>query len=687
MEEDDEEIEEDIEEKGVEDKTGKQEEMLVEAKNFFNAHKKELGTSVKGGGNIIRIDFSDLAEHSTELAENIILKPEETFQLLELALQDSKLVENPRVRLNSISKTQEVMIRNIRSKHLGQLISIEGIVRQASEVRPQVISARFECPSCGTIISVLQIGKKFKEPTRCSCGRRGGFREINKEMVDAQRIVIEESPDSLEGGEQPKRMNVFLKEDLVEPKMEEKTSPGSRVKILGVLKEISITLATGSLSTRFDLAIEANNLIPMEESFEDLEIFEEDEEAIKELAADPRVFDKLINSIAPSVWGYKEIKESLVLQLFGGVRKERSDKTKTRGDIHILLVGDPGVAKSVMLKFISMIAPKGRYVSGKSASGAGLTATVVRDEFLRGWSLEAGAMVLSNKGLVCIDELEKMDENDRSTMHEAMEQQTVTISKANVQATLNARTAVLAAANPKFGRFDPTDMIAKQVNLAPSLLNRFDAIFILRDIPNKERDTLIAEHVLQEHKQETSYEIIDRPLLRKYIAYARQKCKPILTDEAVNEIKSFYVGLRNQPAMSDQVLRPIPISARQLEALIRMAEATSRARLGKKVTIKDARRAINLMKFYLMQVGYDDETKSFDIDKISGNPASKRNKIHIIKVALEKLENNLGKLIPMEELEKEIKGQMTDEEFEETLDRLKKAGDVFNPRRGYVQRM
>jgi len=569
------------------------------------------------------------------------------------------------------------------------LISIEGIVRQASEVRPQVVNAKFECPSCGTIISVLQIDKKFREPSRCSCGRRGGFKELDKDMVDAQRVVLEESPDSLSGGQQPKRMSVFLKEDLVEPTMEEKTTPGSRVRINGILKEISITLATGALSTRYDLAVEANNVIPMEESFIDLDIKEEDEEEIKELGADPKIFERLARSIAPSIWGYKEIKESLALQLFGGVKKERSDGTETRGDIHVLLVGDPGVAKSVMLKYISTIAPKGRYVSGKSASGAGLTATVVKDEFLRGWSLEAGAMVLSNKGLVCIDELEKMDENDRSTMHEAMEQQTVTISKANVQATLRSQTSVLAAANPKYGRFNPMEMIAKQVNLSPALLNRFDVIFILRDLPNKERDESIATHVLQEHKHEVSHDVIDGKLLRKYIAYAKQRYDPILTDEAVKEIKRFYVQLRNQPVMggADEGTRPIPISARQLEALIRLSEATARARLSNKVEMQDAKRAIDLMKFYLMQVGYDEETKTFDIDKIAGTPASKRGKIFILKETIQELENKLGKLIPIDEVEKAVEGKMDKDEFEESLNRLITSGDLFRPRKGYIQRM
>lgn len=664
-----------------------QDELIIEAKNFFNTQKKELGLSAKKGEHVVRINFDELAEQSPDLAERVIMKPDDTIKVLEVALHEGDIVKDARVRLLNLSKTQHVKIRNIRAKNLNTMISIEGIVRQASEVRPKVSNARFECPACGTIHSVLQIDEKFREPSRCSCGRRGGFRELEKEMVDAQRLVIEESPDALSGGEQPKRMTVFLKEDLVEPRMEEKTTPGCKVEIIGVLKEVPIPHKTGGIMTRFELAIEANNIMPMEESFDDINLTDADEEEIRELAADPKVLDRIVESVAPSVWGYPEIKESLALQLFGGVQKRRSDGTLTRGDIHVLLVGDPGVAKSVMLKFISGIAPKGRYVSGKSASGAGLTATVVKDEFMRGWALEAGAMVLSNKGLVCIDELEKMDANDRSTMHEAMEQQTVTISKANVQATLRAQTSVLAAANPKFGRFDPHEMIAKQVDLQPSLLNRFDVLFILRDLPSKDRDESIAAHVLQEHKQDVHRDIISKDLLRKYIAYAKQKCHPGLTDEAIKKIKSFYVNLRNQPTIHGEGVKPIPISARQLEALVRLAEAISKSRLGKTVTEDDAQRAINLMRYYMSQVGYDEETKSFDIDKISGNPASKRNKIFVVKEILEDLENRLGKLIPMEEVEKSAEGKISKDELEEVVDKLVRVGDLFRPRKGYVQRM
>jgi replicative DNA helicase Mcm len=665
----------------------KNDELMIEAKNFFDFHKKELGESLRKGRSIIYLDFLKLTEFSSELSEEILSHPEDTIRIIELAVEESGLVTNVRIRLTNLPKTQEMKVGNIRSRNLNEMIVIEGIVRQASDVRPQVVNAKFECPSCGTVISVLQIEKKFREPTRCSCGRKGGFKLISKEMVDTQRLVVEESPESLTGGEQPKRLNAFLKEDLVEPNMEEKTTPGSRVKIIGVLKEVPVPLHSGGLSTRFELAIEVNNIIPMEETFEELDINDEDERQILELSQDPKVFEKLTKSIIPSVWGYDEIKRTLVLQLFGGIGKVLVDGQKSRGDIHILLIGDPGVAKSATLVFMAGISPKGRYVVGKSTSGAGLTATVVRDEYLRGWSLEAGSMVLANKGLVCIDELEKMDPSDRSAMHEAMEQQTVTISKANVHATLRAETSVLAAANPKFGRFDPYQSIAQQIDLPPTLINRFDVIFPLRDLPNREKDELIATHVLHEHQKAGEDMLIPKDIFRKYVAYAKQRISPELTDEAVDEIKKFYVELRNLPVSSESTMRPIPISARQLQALIRMSEASAKMRLSKKVEAEDAKRAIDILKYYLMQVGYDYESKTFDIDRGTGGmPASQRNKVFLVRDTITQLESRMGKMIPVEEIEKELEGKLTIDEIEEAITKLDVSGVIFRPRRGYVGR-
>src|SRR3989344_1083642 len=374
----------------------KREELSQEAKKFFEAYKKKIvGESLRDKEAVVYLDFLDLQEFSPMLSDSVLETPIETIALLEDALAQLGIQKNPRIRFSQLpdSETVRLQIRNIRAKHLDQMIWIEGIVRQASDVRPQVVNARFECPTCGAVLSVLQIDKKFHEPSRCSCGRKGQFKILSKEMVDAQRLVIEESPDSMEGGEQPKRLSIFLQEDLVEPKLEERTTPGSRVRIFGVLKEVPIPLQTGSISTRFDIAIEANNIIPLEETFSDLKISEEDEKQILEIAADPNAYKRLSQSIAPSVYGFNKIKEALMLQLFSGIKKKKSDGGFTRGNIHILLVGDPGVAKSVTLKFISRIAPKGRYVSGKATTGAGLC-------------VSPKSLLLTNPGgMQCIEEI------------------------------------------------------------------------------------------------------------------------------------------------------------------------------------------------------------------------------------------------------------------------------------------
>ncbi len=671
----------------VKSKSG-QEELIMEAKRFFDSYKSEFSEAVRSGSGVVQLRFPQLADFSPELSNSLIDAPEETIANLENAFEELGLISKSRIRIQELPKSNFVRVREIRAKHLDRLLWIEGIVRQSSDVRPQVVNAKFECPNCGALLSVLQIEKKFREPSRCSCNWKGAFRLVSKEMIDAQRLVVEESPDSLEGGEQPRRINIFLKEDLVEPYMEERTTPGSRIRVYGILKEVPVPLQTGAISTRFDIAIEANNTISLEESFEELQITEEDERQILELAADPHVFKRLSVSIAPSIYGFDQIKEAVLLQLFGGVKKMKSDGGFTRGDIHILLVGDPGVAKSVLLKYTSGVAPKGRYVSGKAATAAGLTAAVVKDEFLRGWSLEAGAVVLSNKGVVCVDEIEKMAEHDRSAMHEAMEQQSVTISKANIHATLRAETSILAAGNPKLGRFDPYTPIPQQIDISASLLSRFDVIFIIRDLPNRSQDEAIATHVLEEHSQHVIRDTIEPRFMRKYIAYARQKIKPKLTTQAIDEIKEFYITLRNRTVKSDSEIKPISITARQLEGIIRLSEAHAKLHLQDSVTREDAKVAILLLKHSLTQVGYDEDTKTFDIDRITtGIPSSERKRILLVREMISQLESRLGKLIPLEELERILAGKLSDIELNDALTNLKKDTFIFEPKKGFIQRM
>ena len=1275
-----------------------------------------LYENVRKGENKIIISFLKLIEFDPELANELLERPEECISAAEFAVREFDLpaeVKNFRIRFNELSESQKMMIRNIRSKHLTKLFHIEGIVRQKSDVRPQVTSAKFECPSCGNIISVLQLESKFKEPSRCGCGRKGKFRLLSKELIDAQHLVLEEAPEDLDGGEQPKRIGVILKEDLVSPMSDKKTNPGNKVMVTGIVKEVAKTGKDGSKLITFDLIVEANYIEPSQEDYYQMEISEEDEEKIKKIAYDPRVYTLISESIAPTIFGYERVKEAIALQLVGGVKKSRKDGTVTRGDMHVLLIGDPGSGKCVigntkiildsgeittiqefydnnsanislqdklkvfsidadglnfasnavrlwrrkapetvlkiltstgneivvtdehplfttknglifgknaiefkageyialpskidvngslqkipleikhtpahnkarykikevfdeefarlfgylvgdgyvrmrktsgvisftnknqelladfekliekcfcrkvskrrkqdsecyeyytcsielvrilqnidgcitkksgdmkicktvalspnnilrefiralfecegsvskdkreielsskskglifdlkylllrfgiisqvspcikyaantknktrgtyyrlrisgeqvirfaenigfistkktnkltawnkedkklntnidiipnlddllktlrhtyslsqnsfsikrstyqhyergdrwpsynklrkivekynkinkddplvqildkiantdlfwdkikcietiksegdyvydieidtvhnfiangvmvhnsqLLKRTSKIAPKARYVSGKGVSGAGLTASVVKDEFLGGWSLEAGALPLANKGFCVageteiylangnlkkideiynrfnakkndaesevyylnpktykfekakivnvskrivdttfkietdtgqtiiateehpfavwnnglewkevkhlkekdrlfapnpanktqeydelkkildnkiifprikkitrlsskrevynlqldkkeapnfianfllvhnclIDEMDKMSEEDTAAMHEALEGQTITISKANIQATLRAETTVLAAANPKLGRFDPYDILAKQIAMPPALINRFDLIFAFKDLPNTEKDERMASHILKLHQSpDVAEPEITTEILRKFISYARQNCHPVLSSEAIEELKTYYVQMRNSTNSEEAGMKAVPISARQLEALVRLAEATAKLRLGKEVTREDAKRAVDILHFSLSEIGIDPETGKIDIDRIaSGITASQRTKIHKIKDIILELENKFGKNVPIQDIIEEAKLQgLTEDQVEEALEKLKRSGDLFEPTKGYV---
>jgi replicative DNA helicase Mcm len=667
-------------------------EQIERFKEFFsNNYEDSLHHLSSRGINVLKVDFSELAKFDPEIADNLLEEPEEIIRAGELAIDSFDLpLKNFRVRFYNLPKDQFVFIRDIRSNHLDKFMFIEGIVRQSSDVRPQVTSARFECPSCGNIITILQLDSKFKEPSRCSCGRRGSFKLISKDLVDAQRLILEEIPESLQGGEQPKRLSVFLKEDLVEPKMEKRTTPGSKVIAYGIIKEVPILLRTGAQSIRYDLMMEANNIESLEKSFGETELSEEDEIEIKKLAQDKNVFEKLVKSIAPSIYGHQKVKEALILQLMGGVKKIKDDGTTTRGDIHVLLVGDPGSGKSQMLTFISKIAPKARIVSGKGASSAGLTASVIKDEFLRGWALEAGALVLANGGIAVIDELDKMSSEDRDALHEALEQQRISISKANIQATLRAETTLLAAANPKLGRFDPYAPIPSQIDLPATLINRFDLIFTIKDLPSKELDEKIAGHVLnlQQNPEEIKTEV-SSDLLKKYISYTKQKIFPKLTKEAVEEIKEFYVDLRNSGQEGESGLKPIPITARQLEALVRLAEASAKIRLSELVTKEDSKRAVELLRYCLLRIGFDKETGQIDIDRIAtGVPTSQRSKIVIVRELIRKLDDKVGKIIPIVDIINEASQHNIDSSHvEEIIEQLKREAEIFEPKKGFISKL
>jgi len=663
--------------------------LISRFQEFFQRHHyAEILEKIRKAEKFLVVDVMELARFDPELSEFLIEQPEEVIKAAEIAIENyDTTAKGIAVRFKNLPESARVMVRNVRSVHLGKFLFTEGIVRQKSDVRPQVTTAKFECPSCGNTIPILQLDSKFKEPNSCSCGRKGKFRLLSKELVDAQGIVLEEVPEQLEGGEQPKRINLFLKNDLVSPLSERKTNPGSRILINGVIKEIPIIARTGIQTTRFDLIMEVNFIQPIEEDFSDIGINEQELIEIKALSKDPNFVKKMVNSVAPSIYGHDKIKEALLIQTVGGIRKKRDDGVVTRGDIHMLLVGDPGAAKSQMLKRMLFVAPKARYVTGKGASGAGLSATVVKDEFLQGWSLEAGALVLANKGLCMIDELDKMTKEDTWAMHEALEQQTVTISKANIQATLRCETTVLAAANPKLGRFDPYETIAKQIDLPPTLINRFDLIFPIKDLPEPEKDNKMASFILNLHQNNVENPPVSTKLLKKYLAYARQNMFPKLTDAAIEELREYYIKMRSSSANAG--VKSVPISARQLEGLVRLSEGIAKLRLSDTVSKKDAVRAVELMDYCLRQVAFDQETGSFDVDRIATSiPAAQRNKIIMVKEIIGELEGKLGKTVPLEEVMKEaVEKGMTESEVEEIIQKLKRGGDVFEPRAGFISKI
>ena len=623
------------------------------------------------------VNYLQLEMFDPDLADLLIEKPEEVIKASQKAIKNIDTTrKNADLQVRFENLTNNIPLRELRSKYIGKFVAVDGIIRKTNEIRPRIINAMFECRSCMRLHEVPQKSNMISEPALCNdCGGRS-FRLLQEEseFLDTQTTKLQEPLENLSGGEQPRQINVVLEDDLVD-----NVTPGDIIRITGTLKTVR-----DEKTKLFKNYIYCNYIEALEQEFEELQISEEDEEKIKELAKDPDVYNKIINSTAPSIQGYREVKEAIALQLFGGVAKELEDKTRIRGDVHILIVGDPGIGKSQMLKYVSKLAPRGIYTSGKGTSGVGLTAAAVKDD-LGGWSLEAGALVLGDRGNVCVDELDKMRSEDRSAIHEALEQQTISIAKAGIMATLNSRCAMLAAANPKFGRFDRYKSIAEQINLPSPILSRFDLIFVVEDKPNAEKDKKLAKHILNIHKNaEIPFEI-DPELLRKYIAYARKQVKPKLTNGAIEVLQEFYVGMRSSADDDDS---PVPITARQLEALVRLSEANCKIRLGKKVTDIDAKRAIKLQQECMKQVGLDPETGKVDIDKVEGRtPKSERDKARVLLDIIKELSDEYGGRVPVSILTDEMSDRynVSEEKVEQIITKLKQQGLVFEPTTGYLK--
>lgn len=1044
------------------------EEMIERFANFLREYTDEDGNPVYRGKitdlltitpkRSVAIDWMHLNSFDSELAHEVIENPEEGISAAEDAIQivlreDFQREDVGKIHARFYNLPETLMVKDIGAEHINKLIQVEGIVTRVGEIKPFVSVAVFVCKDCGHEMIVPQKPyESLEKVKKCEqCGSKNIELDVNKSsFVNFQSFRIQDRPETLKGGEMPRFIDGILLDDIVDVAL-----PGDRVIVTGILR---VVLEKREKTPIFRKILEVNHIEPVSKEIQELEISPEEEQIIKELAKRKDIVDAIVDSIAPAIYGYKEVKKGIALALFGGVSRKLPDGTRLRGDIHVLLVGDPGVAKSQILRYVANLAPRAIYTSGKSSSAAGLcvapdslvvvndkvqeigklteewgrevgfleyssgifyapylgrgisldlvtgkvkpsvvskvwklkspeelvtiktitgkeitvtpetklltfngtlewkeagkikpgdyvltvkklhingkqetldeklaykrglslsdpleffsssertisaylkgifdkvgrlvgdtavikvdkdmakrlqilllrlgivssvdetgkviigreyiqkilgynvsvvthevelfrefiaeiskfygtseedvysslhekgeldigtvpvelpeglreeinreratyselvkiaqeikdeklynklawilsevteeeakikekvntlkvilssdlipervesvkiikspypyvydltvegshsfiangfvvhnTAAAVRDEFTGGWVLEAGALVLADGGYALIDELDKMSDRDRSVIHEALEQQTISISKAGITATLNARTTVIAAANPKQGRFNRMKNPFEQIDLPPTLLSRFDLIFVLIDEPDDKIDSEVARHILRVRRGESEVVApkIPHEILRKYIAYARKNIHPVISEEAMEEIEKYYVRMRKSVKKTkgeEEGIPPIPITARQLEALIRLSEAHARMRLSPIVTREDAREAIKLMEYTLKQIAMD-ETGQIDVTILElGQSARKLSKIEKILDIIEKLQKTSERGAHVNDiLEEAKKAGIEKQEAREILEKLLEKGQIYMPESGYYK--
>ncbi|CAK7896889.1 DNA replication licensing factor Mcm3p [[Candida] anglica] len=635
--------------------------------------RTEIRDMLSKGKCRLGVSLDAIREFDREFWSGLLQTPADYLPACERALRDTVLtIYDPNdSRFEHVDDSQpfylsfkgafgdhHVSPRTITSQHLSKLISIEGIVTRASLVRPKVIrsvhyaekTSRFYAREYrDQTTSFDPISTAAIYPTEDPDGNKLTTEYGYSTYKDHQKISVQEMPESAPAGQLPRSVDVILDDDLVDL-----TKPGDRVQIVGVYRALG---AAGNNSSSFRTVILANSVYPLHARSTGVasqeKLTDQDIRNINKLSKDKKIFDTLATSLAPSIYGFEHIKKAVLLMLLGGVEKNLDNGTHLRGDINILMVGDPSTAKSQILRFVLNTASLAIATTGRGSSGVGLTAAVTTDKETGERRLEAGAMVLADRGIVCIDEFDKMSDVDRVAIHEVMEQQTVTIAKAGIHTSLNARCSVIAAANPVFGQYDIHKDPHKNIALPDSLLSRFDLLFVVTDDVQPTKDRIISEHVLRMHRfippgllegepireksnlslavgddatneqeeleqpifekfnsllhagvkvseKKNSPTILSIPFLKKYVQYAKQRIKPVLTKKASDYIVGTYSGLRNDLIDNNQ-RHTAPITARTLETLIRLATAHAKVRLSKTIDVKDAKIAEELLRFALFK--------------------------------------------------------------------------------------
>lgn len=582
-------------------------------------------------------------------------------------------------------------MRDLNPEDIDKLVCIKGMIIRSSNIIPDLRVAYFECIECKySEYKPIEQGR-INEPTICSSCRSKFTMQLKHNRctyADKQIIKLQETPESIPEGATPQTVQLTVHESLVEV-----SRPGDKVIITGIFRANPIRASRVERKVKqiyrtyidvlhFKRADE-NQLDMFANDYKEAENISGDlvqeESKLVDLSKDENIYQILTNSLAPSIWELDDIKKGILCQLFGGSAKkfEETSTGKFRSEINVLLCGDPGTSKSQLLQYVHKIAPRGIYTSGKGSSAVGLTAYIAKDPDSGEAVLESGALVLSDRGICCIDEFDKMSDTTRSILHEAMEQQTVSVAKAGIICSLNARTSILASANPKESRYNASMSVVDNIQLPPTLLSRFDLIYLVLDRADKERDTKLAKHIVslyftdRAEAQGRSFNTrtIHTSFLTKYISYAKSTCNPILCDEAATALVEGYVDMRK----GGEFKKTITATTRQLESLIRLSEALAKMRLSEFVLATDVHEAIRLMKVATYKTAMDPRTGLLDMDLINtGRGISHENKIKkLVDEVGGLIRTYPGGLIPMEVLWKTLVSTknepVTQDEFQEVL--------------------
>ncbi|ODV60457.1 MCM DNA helicase complex subunit MCM5 [Ascoidea rubescens DSM 1968] len=569
------------------------------------------------------VDSDDLIQFNEELQKKLYDSPAENIPLFEQAINeiakkiaylssDEVPTDFPNCQLILKSNDSLISIRDLDAFHISKVVRIAGIIISASVLTSKPTSVQVVCRSCKHTMKIA-VNSGFGSvtlPNRCLAPPNPGS-EPNQcpldpyvivhdksKFIDQQILKLQEAPDMVPVGEMPR--HILLSADRY---LTNKVVPGTRCTIVGIysiyqskvknVQAVAIRnpyLRVLGIQTDVDHTASGNAIFT-----------EEEEEEFIKLSRKPNLYESFAKSIAPSIYGNDDIKKAIACLLLSGSKKILPDGMRLRGDINVLLLGDPGTAKSQLLKFAEKVSPIAIYTSGKGSSAAGLTASVQKDSSTREFYLEGGAMVLADGGVICIDEFDKMRDEDRVAIHEAMEQQTISIAKAGITTVLNSRTSVLAAANPIFGTYDEMKSAGENIDFQTTILSRFDMIFIVKDEHNEQRDISIANHVMNIHLDKVHQVEGEIPInkMKRYISYCKAKCAPRLSEEAAEKLASYFVEIRSELSKRERMKSErssIPITVRQLEAIIRISEALAKLHLSPVATEEHVDEAIRLFR-------------------------------------------------------------------------------------------